>query len=127
MDKNNFTFLFTGATAAVPALFIDQATTNIFVHQRGNHKFIFQERVHGTTLRNLPRYKHCESGWTVPSMIFSKWLAIWANGNTRCDAGSWPKRWAVGRQVDLTSEWRGSGGEASLSQIPGTVVYYNTE
>lgn len=45
-------------------------------------------------------------------MIFSKWLAIWANGNTRWDAGSWPNRQEVDGQVDRTSEWRGSGGEA---------------
>ena len=33
---------------------------------------------------------------------------------------------AVDRQVDRTCEWRGSGGETALSQIPGTVVYCNT-
>jgi len=64
--------------------------------QRGHHKFIFQDLVHGTSLRNMARYKHCERGWNVPSMIFSKWLAIWANGNARWDAGSWPERRADG-------------------------------
>jgi len=33
---------------------------------------------------------------------------------------------AVERQVDRTFEWRGSGGETALSQIPGTVVYCKT-
>ena len=78
-------------------------------------------------LRNMARYKHCERGWTVPSMIFSKWLTIWANGNARWDAGSWPERQAADRQIDRPNSWMAGKWRGDFSfTIPGTVVYCNT-
>jgi len=104
--KNKFAFFFKGYCSACLSVirasgrdkhFVRKGDQLIFLlTQRGHHKFIFQDRVHCTSLRNTARYKHSERGWTVPSMIFSKWLAIWANGNARWDAGSWPERRAGG-------------------------------